>query len=36
MICNCFEPIAHPSQPLTREPDAYVARDPGWEATWAG
>ena len=36
MICNCFEPIAHPAQRLTLEPDAYVTRDPHGEATWAG
>ena len=36
MICNCFEPIAHPSQRLTPEPDAYVARHPHGEAAWAG
>jgi hypothetical protein len=35
MICNCFEPIAHPYRTLTQEPDAYVARDPHGEATWA-
>jgi hypothetical protein len=36
MICNCFEPIAHPAQMLTLEPDACVARDPHGEAAWAG
>ena len=36
MICNCFEPIAHPSQTWTLEPDAYIARDSRGEAAWAG
>ena len=33
--CNCFEPIAHPAQRLTPEPDADVMRDPHGESTWA-